>query len=89
MSFSSRMRESAEPVAISTCFFWSGRSGEDSSTCSMPMMPFMGVRISWLIIARKSLFARLAASARSLASLRVLTSARFSKMSRHMRRRSA
>ena len=29
----------------------------------MPMMPFIGVRISWLMFARNSLFARLAASA--------------------------
>ena len=33
----------------------------------MPMIPFMGVRISWLIVARNSLFARLACSANSLA----------------------
>jgi hypothetical protein len=32
------------------------------------MMPFIGVRISWLMLARKSLFARLAASAFSFAS---------------------
>ena len=31
----------------------------------MPMMPFMGVRISWLMLARNSLLARLAASAAS------------------------
>ena len=33
----------------------------------MPMTPFMGVRISWLMLARNSLLARLAASAASLA----------------------
>ncbi len=33
----------------------------------MPMMPFIGVRISWLMFARKSLFARFAAIAASLA----------------------
>ena len=33
----------------------------------MPMMPFIGVRISWLMLARNSLLARLAASAASLA----------------------
>ena len=32
---------------------------------AMPMMPFIGVRISWLIDARNSLLARLAASAAS------------------------
>ena len=30
----------------------------------MPMMPFMGVRISWLMRLKNSLFARFAASAR-------------------------
>ena len=34
----------------------------------MPVMEFMGVRISWLILARKLLFALSAASARSMAS---------------------
>ncbi|MEM1160932.1 MAG: hypothetical protein AAGJ28_08360 [Pseudomonadota bacterium] len=29
----------------------------------MPMMPFIGVRISWLIVARNALLAELAASA--------------------------
>ena len=33
----------------------------------MPMMPFIGVRISWLMLARNSLLSRLAASAASLA----------------------
>ena len=35
----------------------------------MPSTPFMGVRISWLMLARNSLLARLAASADSLARL--------------------
>ena len=35
---------------------------------SCPMMAFMGVRISWLMLARNSLLARLAASAASLAA---------------------
>ena len=38
-----------------------------SSSSVMPMMPFIGVRISWLMLARNSLLARLAASAASLA----------------------
>ena len=33
----------------------------------MPMIPFMGVRISWLMLARNSLLVRLASSALSLA----------------------
>ena len=36
----------------------------------MPMTPFMGVRISWLIVARNSLLARAAARASSLARAR-------------------
>ena len=35
----------------------------------MPMTPFMGVRISWLMFARNSPLARLAASAASLADV--------------------
>ena len=35
----------------------------------MPMMPFIGVRISWLMLARKSLLARLAFSAASFCVL--------------------
>ena len=50
----------------------------------MPMMPFIGVRISWLMLARNSLLARLAASAASLAR-RSSSSARLrSVMSRMM-----
>ena len=36
-----------------------------SAISVMPMTPFMGVRISWLIFARNSLLARLAESAAS------------------------
>src|SRR5471030_2869792 len=38
------------------------------SSCSMPSTAFIGVRISWLILATKSDLARPAASASSLAS---------------------
>ncbi len=40
-----------------------------SSSSVMPSTPFMGVRISWLIVARNSLLARLDASLASRASL--------------------
>jgi hypothetical protein len=43
----------------------------------MPKMPFIGVRISWLIVARKALFASVAASAAS----RERSSARFASRS--------
>jgi hypothetical protein len=36
----------------------------------MPMMAFIGVRSSWLMLARKALLARLADSAASLAVIR-------------------
>jgi hypothetical protein len=39
-----------------------------SSSRAWPRMAFIGVRISWLMLARKALLARLAASARWLAS---------------------
>jgi hypothetical protein len=45
-----------------------GRRSSMSASSVIPMIPFMGVRISWDMRARKSLFARLAASASALAS---------------------
>ncbi len=38
-----------------------------SNSSAMPSTPFIGVRISWLMLARNWLFARLAASATSFA----------------------
>ena len=45
-------------------------AGRDASSASsaMPSTPFIGVRISWLMLARKSLLARAAASAFSRAA---------------------
>ena len=37
----------------------------------MPRMPFIGVRISWLMLARNSLLARLAASAATMRLLQL------------------
>ena len=45
-----------------------------SARSVMPMMPFIGVRISWLMLARNSLLAIVAASARCLATSSSLTS---------------
>jgi hypothetical protein len=42
----------------------------------MPVMAFSGVRISWLMLARKALLATLAASAASLASASWISSRR-------------
>ena len=55
------------------------RSARVSSASSvMPMMPFIGVRISWLMLARNSLLARLASSARFFDSSRSVLRARSS-----------
>jgi hypothetical protein len=49
----------------------------DSSSCSIPNTPFMGVRSSWLIMARKSDLVRLASADCSRAWInRVIYSAR-------------
>ena len=47
-----------------------GAASLAASISAITMMPFIGVRISWLIVARKSDLAELAASAASLASRR-------------------
>ena len=47
-------------------------SGVSSSRPLMPITAFIGVRISWLIVARNALFASLAASAAARACLRFL-----------------
>ena len=44
-----------------------GSEAVSSSSSVMPSTPFIGVRISWLMLARNSLLARLAPSATSLA----------------------
>ena len=56
--------EASTVVRYSRC---SGVSSVSSSSSVMPMTPFIGVRISWLMLARNSLLARLADSAASLA----------------------
>ena len=56
--------ESRITSAILRC---SLESGVLSSTSVVPITPFIGVRISWLIVARNWLFAMLASSALSLA----------------------
>ena len=49
-----------------TYFFCSGFKGDSQSKSAIPRMAFMGVRISWLMLARNSLFASLEASAATL-----------------------
>jgi hypothetical protein len=60
--------ESQELRRVSTKSRWSAASGVSSSRPVMPMIAFIGVRISWLMLARKALLARLAASAASFAA---------------------
>ena len=66
----SLIRVSKESAEIFTMVRYS-RCSELSSVSRarsvMPMIPFMGVRSSWLMLARNSLLARLAASAADLA----------------------
>ncbi len=55
-------RPSAEVRTASANLCCSGVRGVRSSSAFIPMTPFMGVRISWLMLARNSLLARLAES---------------------------
>ena len=66
---SSITRSSASPLdrTTSASSRWSGVSSVPSSRPLIPITAFIGVRISWLIVARKALFARVAASASSRA----------------------
>ena len=63
---------SAEVRMVSAEWRCSSFSLVSSSRWVMPRMPFMGVRISWLMVARNSDLARLPASACSLACSRLL-----------------
>ncbi len=67
MSFSRESKESAEAFAVVRYSRCSCVSSVSSASSVMPMTPFIGVRISWLMLARNSPFAWLAASAASLA----------------------
>ena len=60
---------SASPLVrtISAYCCCSGVSSVSRSKPAIPITPFIGVRISWLILAKNWLFAWLAASAASLA----------------------
>ena len=53
-----------------------GCSGVSSSSSVMPSTPFIGVRISWLMFARNSLFARFAAAAASFAATSAASASR-------------
>jgi len=68
MSFITVRSPIAESEMASTYSFCSGYRSVVKSSSVMPITPFMGVRISWLMLAKNSLFARLALSADFLAS---------------------
>ncbi len=57
MSLITVMRESADSLTVSMHSRCSGVRSVWSARSVIPMMPFMGVRISWLMLARNSLFA--------------------------------
>ena len=67
ISASNLFSRSTESLARSTYSDCSASRDVVSMSCSMPMTPLMGVRISWLMLARNSDLAWLAASAASLA----------------------
>ncbi len=58
---------SAEPRTWSAKSRWRVSSGVSSSSSVIPITPFMGVRISWLMLARNADFRSEAASASSRA----------------------
>ena len=62
-------RPSAERLMVSARRRWRGDSSVPCSSSDMPITPFIGVRISWLMRARNSLFALLARSAASFAAV--------------------
>ncbi len=55
MSFNSRISESAEALTVSRYSRCCGSSFVLSTSSVMPRMPFIGMRISWLMFARKAL----------------------------------
>ena len=77
--------ESADARIVRTASAWSSASALSASTSTMPMTPFIGVRISWLMVARNADLARLAVSASS----RAVSSGRLSRSARWCARRPA
>jgi len=63
------MRWSADLLTIPKSSLWLSVRSVSINMSAIPITPFMGVRISWLMLARNSLFALLALSASILAFL--------------------
>ncbi len=82
------MSDSSASPLVRTILAYSRCSGERSVSSSRPVMPitpFMGVRISWLMLARNSLLAALAASACAARELaRAVVAARWRLVSRRV-----
>ena len=74
MSLMTVSSASADDLTIRRYSRCSDVSSVSSTRSVMPMTPFIGVRISWLMFARNSLLARLAASATFLAVRRLARS---------------
>ena len=63
MSLITESSSCAERFTVSASLRWRGASGVSSSRSVIPITPFIGVRISWLMLARNCDFERLASSA--------------------------
>ena len=70
MSFRRARSFTPEPCAVSAYFRCTSESSVTSRSSVIPRMPFIGVRISWLMFARNCDFVRLAVSASSFDFLR-------------------
>jgi hypothetical protein len=81
MSLMMAISASAETLMVRANSVCSLSSGVSSSRSVMPMTPFSGVRISWLMVDRKSPLRRVASSAAFLASSRCCCNRRSSRMS--------
>ena len=84
MSLMMVIRCSPDNRAVSANSRTSASNGDSRMSPIMPKMPFIGVRISWLMLAKNALLARLAFSAASLASRSETSSFRRSDKSRTM-----
>ena len=73
-----RISVAADPLTVLTMRFWRSVSASRASSSAVPTTPFIGVRISWLMVARKVDLAWLAASASSRAALATSRSLRSS-----------
>ena len=66
-SFSTESKEFADELTVSKYSRCSAVSSVSRASSVIPMIPFMGVRISWLMLAKNSDLRREASSAASLA----------------------